>query len=77
MCLLVNHGVDILICRYCELRSDYDKAQDLIRKMEKEMEILRKTAEEHEERHKSMYLKMYLKGQEAAKFEHADEVRTN
>jgi hypothetical protein len=31
--------------------------------------------EEQEERHKSMYLKMYMKGQEAAKFEHADQVR--
>jgi hypothetical protein len=36
---------------------------------------LRRSVEEQEERHKSMYLKMYMKGQEAAKFEHADQVR--
>jgi hypothetical protein len=62
-------------CRYCELRADYDRAQDKIRELEKDTESLRRSMEEQEERHKSMYLKMYMKGQEAAKFEHADQVR--
>jgi hypothetical protein len=43
--------------------------------LEKDSESLRRSMEEQEERHKSMYLKMYMKGQEAAKFEHADQVR--
>ncbi|KAJ9601349.1 hypothetical protein L9F63_000487, partial [Diploptera punctata] len=60
--------------RYCELRADYDRAQDKIRELEKDTESLRKSLEEQEDRHKSMYLKMYMKGQEAAKFEHADQV---
>ncbi|XP_046991444.1 protein quick-to-court [Schistocerca americana] len=60
--------------RYCELRTEYDKAQDKIRELERETESLRKSMEEHEERNKNMYLKMYMKGQEAAKFEHADQV---
>ncbi|XP_069705692.1 protein quick-to-court isoform X1 [Periplaneta americana] len=60
--------------RYCELRVEYDRAQDRIRELEKDTESLRKSLEEQEERHKSMYLKMYMKGQEAAKFEHADQV---
>ncbi|XP_066992581.2 protein quick-to-court isoform X2 [Anabrus simplex] len=60
--------------RYCELRVDYDHAQDKIRQLERDNESLRKSMEEHEERHKNMYLKMYLKGQEAARFEHADQV---
>jgi hypothetical protein len=49
--------------------------QDKIRELEKDNESLRRSMEEQEERHKSMYLKMYMKGQEAAKFEHADQVR--
>lgn len=60
--------------RFCELRADYDRAQDKIRELEKDTESLRRSLEEQEERHKSMYLKMYMKGQEAAKFEHADQV---
>jgi predicted nuclease with TOPRIM domain len=67
--------ISLFFCRYCELRADYDRAQDKIRELEKETESLRKSMEEQEERHKSMYLKMYMKGQEAAKFEHADQVR--
>jgi cell division septum initiation protein DivIVA len=65
----------MFIFRFCELRADYDQAQDKIREVEKENETLRRSIEEQEERHKSMYLKMYMKGQEAAKFEHADQVR--
>ncbi|PNF14350.1 hypothetical protein B7P43_G05566 [Cryptotermes secundus] len=60
--------------RFCELRADYDQAKDKIRELEKNNESLRRSMEEQEERHKSMYLKMYMKGQEAAKFEHADQV---
>ncbi|XP_021932775.1 uncharacterized protein LOC110836184 isoform X2 [Zootermopsis nevadensis] len=60
--------------RYCELRTDYDRGQDRIRELDKNNESLRRSIEEQEDRHKSMYLKMYMKGQEAAKFEHADQV---
>lgn len=42
--------------------------------LEKDNEMLRKTIDDQDERHKSIYLKMYLKGQEAAKLEHADQV---
>nr|CAD7587103.1 unnamed protein product [Timema genevievae] len=59
--------------RYCELRTEHDQAQDRLLQSNKERDILRRTLEEQEERHKSMYLKMYLKGQEAARFEHADQ----
>lgn len=65
----------MILCRFCELRADYDQAQDKIRQLERDTESQRRSMEEHEERHKTMYLKMYMKGQEAAKFEHADQVR--
>lgn len=68
-------GVFMILCRFCELRANYDKAQDKIRELERETESQRRSMEEQEERHKTMYLKMYMKGQEAAKFEHADQVR--
>jgi len=60
--------------RFCELRANYDRAQDKIRELERETESQRRSMEDQEERHKTMYLKMYMKGQEAAKFEHADQV---
>nr|CAD7392393.1 unnamed protein product [Timema cristinae] len=60
--------------RYCELRTEHDQALDRLHQSSKERDVLRRTLEEQEERHKSMYLKMYLKGQEAARFEHADQV---
>nr|CAD7426695.1 unnamed protein product [Timema monikensis] len=59
--------------RYCELRTEHDQALDRLHQSSKERDVLRRTLEEQEERHKSMYLKMYLKGQEAARFEHADQ----
>nr|CAD7201865.1 unnamed protein product [Timema douglasi] len=59
--------------RYCELRTEHDQALDKLHHSNKERDVLRRTLEEQEERHKSMYLKMYLKGQEAARFEHADQ----
>jgi len=68
-------GVFIILCRFCELRANYDQAQDKIRELERDTESQRRSMEEQEERHKTMYLKMYMKGQEAAKFEHADQVR--
>ena len=68
-------GVFMILCRFCELRADYDQAQDKIRQLERDTESQRRSMEEQEERHKTMYLKMYMKGQEAAKFEHADQVR--
>jgi hypothetical protein len=72
---ILKNGIFMFLCRFCELRVEYDRAQDKIREMERDTESLRRSMEEQEERHKTMYLKMYMKGQEAAKFEHADQVR--
>lgn len=60
--------------RYMELRPAFDRAQDKIRQLESQLEEFKKEMTAQEEWHSQMYLKMYRKGQEAAKFEHADEV---
>ncbi|XP_067121017.1 protein quick-to-court isoform X2 [Centruroides vittatus] len=60
--------------RYMELRPAFDRAQDKIRQLELQLEEFKKEMAAQEEWHSQMYLKMYRKGQEAAKFEHADEV---
>ncbi|XP_063244117.1 protein quick-to-court isoform X2 [Bacillus rossius redtenbacheri] len=59
---------------YSELRKEHDRAQERIWELEREAETMKATIKEQEERHKSMYLRMYMKGQEAARFEHADQV---
>lgn len=60
--------------RYFEVRSAYEKALERIRILDTQVSELRKEMSSQEEWHSQMYLKMYRKGQEAAKFEHADEV---
>lgn len=68
--------------RYCEVRPTVDIAEARARELEVELEAVKtelneqKTLlSEQEERNKQMYLKMYAKGQEAARIEQADEVK--
>jgi len=68
--------------RYCEVRPAMDVAEARARELEVELEAVKtelneqKTLlSEQEERNKHMYLKMYAKGQEAARIEQADQVR--
>lgn len=68
--------------RYCEVRPSVDTAEARARELEAELEAVKaELAEqktllnEQEERNKQMYLKMYAKGQEAARIEQADQVR--
>ncbi|CAM1299627.1 Uncharacterised protein r2_g954 [Pycnogonum litorale] len=60
--------------RHCDLREMYDKSQDTLRELEKQIDKQKQTIDEKEKYHQQMYVKMYRKGQEAAKFEHADDV---
>lgn len=67
--------------RYCEMRPAMDIAETRARELEMELEAVKtelseqKTLlSEQEERNKQMYLKMYAKGQEAARIEQADQV---
>lgn len=67
--------------RYCEMRPAMDIAESRARELEMELETVKtelneqKTLlSEQEERNKQMYLKMYAKGQEAARIEQADQV---
>ncbi|XP_014298062.1 protein quick-to-court isoform X2 [Microplitis demolitor] len=62
--------------RYCELRPSLDAAEVKVRDFEAELERTKTQLdeqkalfEEQEERNKQMYLKMYAKGQEAARLE--------
>jgi predicted nucleic acid-binding Zn-ribbon protein len=58
--------------RYLELRPLFDRAQDKIQNIESQLSEVQKDIESQEDYHNQMYLKMYRKGQEAARFE-ADE----
>ncbi|XP_015430067.1 PREDICTED: uncharacterized protein LOC107186658 [Dufourea novaeangliae] len=67
--------------RYCEMRPNVDAAEARARELETELEAVKaELAEqktllsEQEERNKHMYLKMYAKGQEAARIEQADQI---
>lgn len=67
--------------RYCEVRPAMDVAEARARDLEAELEAVKtelneqKTLmSEQEERNKQMYLKMYTKGQEAARIEQVDQV---
>ncbi|XP_036138306.1 uncharacterized protein LOC105838914 isoform X2 [Monomorium pharaonis] len=67
--------------RYCEMRPAMDIAEARARELETELEAVKtelneqKTLlSEQEERNKQMYLKMYAKGQEAARIEQADQI---
>lgn len=67
--------------RYCEMRPAMDIAESRARELEMELEAVKTELNEQmtllseqEERNKQMYLKMYAKGQEAARIEQADQV---
>lgn len=67
--------------RYCEVRPAMDVAEARVRELEAELETMKTELteqkalfSEQEERNKQMYLKMYAKGQEAARIEQADQV---
>lgn len=60
--------------RYCELLPNYEQAKERIHVLEKQLEEASKQLEDEESRHKSIYLQMYNKGKEAAKFELDKEV---
>ncbi|XP_021189124.2 protein quick-to-court isoform X2 [Helicoverpa armigera] len=55
--------------RYCELLPNYEQAKERIHSLEKQLEEVSKQLQEEETRHRSIYLQMYNKGVEAAKFE--------
>ncbi|KAJ1522329.1 hypothetical protein ONE63_002624 [Megalurothrips usitatus] len=56
------------------LVNELEKAVDIISQLKAEIESLRKALADQETKHTDMNLKMYLKGQEAAKFERKDQV---
>lgn len=67
--------------RYCEVRPAVDIAEARVRELETELEAVKTELNEQkallseqEERNKQMYLKMYAKGQEAARMEQADQI---
>lgn len=67
--------------RYCEIRPSLDTAELRVRELETELETLKSELMEQkallsdqEERNKQMYLKMFAKGQEAARIEQTDQI---
>ncbi|XP_071038113.1 protein quick-to-court isoform X2 [Parasteatoda tepidariorum] len=59
--------------RYLELRPLFDRAQDKIHNIESQLTDVQKDIENQEDYHNQMYLKMYRKGQETARFEQAEQ----
>ncbi|XP_066950550.1 protein quick-to-court isoform X4 [Macrobrachium rosenbergii] len=59
--------------KYFELRPLYDRSQERIRELEREITKLKDELTEAELRHQKMYLQMFLKGQQAAKLQADDE----
>lgn len=55
--------------RYCELLPNSEQAKERIHSLEKQLEEASKQLQDEESRHKAIYLQMYNKGIEAAKFE--------
>lgn len=55
--------------RYCELLPNYEQAKERIHVLEKQLEDASKQLQDEDGRHRAMYLQMYNKGKEAAKFE--------
>ncbi|XP_026321458.1 uncharacterized protein LOC113231377 isoform X3 [Hyposmocoma kahamanoa] len=55
--------------RYCELLPNYEQARERIHALEKQLEDANRQLQDGESKHRSMYLQMYNKGVEAAKFE--------
>ncbi|XP_076176512.1 GRIP domain-containing protein quick-to-court isoform X3 [Ptiloglossa arizonensis] len=67
--------------RYCEVRPSVDVAETRAQELEAELQAVKAELtekmtllNEQEERNKQMYLKMYAKGQEAARIEQADKI---
>ncbi|XP_028041497.1 uncharacterized protein LOC114251441 isoform X1 [Bombyx mandarina] len=60
--------------RYCELLPNYEQAKERIHSLEKQLEEASKQLEDEDGRNRSMYLQMYNKGVEAAKFEMGKEI---
>ncbi|CAH2092960.1 unnamed protein product [Euphydryas editha] len=55
--------------RYCELLPNYEQAKERIHVLEKQLEEASRQLQDEEGRQRSMYLQMYNKGREAAKYE--------
>ncbi|CAH2043708.1 unnamed protein product, partial [Iphiclides podalirius] len=55
--------------RYSELLPNYEQAKERIHILEKQLEDASKQLKDEESRHRAMYLQMYKKGVESAKFE--------
>ncbi|XP_033227698.1 prelamin-A/C isoform X2 [Belonocnema kinseyi] len=67
--------------RYCEIRPSLNTSETRVRELETELEAVKSElteqkafVSEQEESNKQMYLKMYAKGQEAARIEQADQI---
>lgn len=67
--------------RYCEIRPSLDTAEIQVRELKTELEAVmselteqKALVSDQEERNKQMYLKMFAKGQEAARIEQTDQV---
>lgn len=54
---------------------DLESAKDRIKELENQLEDASRKLEEQEDKQKQIYLKMYCKGQEAARLEHETQVR--
>ncbi|CAK1586995.1 unnamed protein product [Parnassius mnemosyne] len=63
--------------RYSELLPNYEQAKERIHILEKQLEEASKQLQHDESRHSAMYLQMYNKGMEAAKFEVDKETETD
>ncbi|XP_071534221.1 protein quick-to-court-like isoform X4 [Panulirus ornatus] len=60
--------------KYFELRPLYDRSQERIRELERDVMKLKDELADAELRHQKMYLQMFLKGQQAAKMQADDEL---
>ena len=60
--------------RYFELRPQLDRCQARIQQLEGELDRAKEDLTESERRHQSTYLQMFLKGQQAARLQHENEV---
>lgn len=55
--------------RYCELLPNYEQAKERIHSLEKQLEEASRQLQDEEGKHRAIYLQMYNKGVEAARFE--------
>ncbi|CAH4029963.1 protein quick-to-court isoform X1 [Pieris brassicae] len=60
--------------RYCELLPNYEQAKERIHVLEKQLEEASRQLQDEENRQRAVYLQMYNKGMEAAKFQFDKEV---